>query len=208
MTLMRPMLMSSGTSPRDSEAWSFEVKWDGFRAVVAASPGGVTIWSRNGNDMTARYPELHGLGDGVKQRVVLDGEIVCLHSDGRPDFAALWSRSRGAKTPPVCFMAFDALQLGDELVVDRPYRERRRILDDLELAGPTGVRRRATSARARRCSRRRGRSGSRGSSSRLSVGLTVSRTTATSLAFALSEAGRTGWSEARAFLNMDRQAVT
>lgn len=84
--------------------WAYEVKRDGFRALVEASPQGVKIWSRNGSDMTARYPELHSLADALREPVVLDGELVCLESDGRPDFAALWFRSRGASTPAVCFM--------------------------------------------------------------------------------------------------------
>ncbi len=133
---IRPMLVTSGSLPPDSERHAFEVKWDRFRAVVDAAPGGVTIWSRNGNDMTAGYPELQGLREHVQRSVVLDGEIVCLDSGGRPDFLALWNRTRGQTPSPVCFMAFDLLQLGDELLVDRPYRERRRILDDLELSGP------------------------------------------------------------------------
>lgn len=130
------MLVTSGPLPRDSEAWAYEVKWDGFRALVQVSPSSITIWSRNGLDMTARYPELQTLRRHVKTSVVLDGEIVCLDSHGRPDFSALWVRSRGAARPPVCFMAFDVLKLRDELLIDRPYRERRRILEGLGLDGP------------------------------------------------------------------------
>ena len=56
--MITPMLAASGPLPRDSAKWAYEVKWDGFRALVQASPAGVTITSRNGYDMTSRYPEL------------------------------------------------------------------------------------------------------------------------------------------------------
>lgn len=129
----RPMLVSSGTLPTDSEKWSYEVKWDGFRALVDASSAGVTVWSRNGYDMTDRYPELCRLRDGVNKRVILDGEIVCLDGDGKPDFAGLWFRSRGATDRAVCLMAFDVLELKGKVLMERPYRERRRVLENLDL---------------------------------------------------------------------------
>ena len=130
------MLVTAGPFRPDSEKYAFEVKWDGFRALIDASPRGVTIWSRNGHDMTARYPELQTLVGDVQERVLLDGEIVCLDDRGYPDFAALWFRNRGSNTPPVSFMAFDVLQVGDGVLIDEAYRERRRVLEELELDGP------------------------------------------------------------------------
>ena len=132
----RPMLVTSGPLRPDNDRYAFEVKWDGFRAMVEAGPSGTTIWSRNGHDMTGRYPELQSLADAVTTSVVLDGEIVCLDDKGSPDFAALWFRSRGSLTPPVCFMAFDVLNVGRNDVIDEPYRERRRILEELKVNGP------------------------------------------------------------------------
>ena len=63
MTLatLKPMLVSAGPLRPDRDKYAIEVKWDGFGALVNASPqGGVTITSRNGYDMTGRYPELEG----------------------------------------------------------------------------------------------------------------------------------------------------
>ena len=132
---LRPMLLTAGPLRPDSDRYAFEVKWDGFRALVDASPKEVTVWSRNGHDMTSRYPELQGLAGSVTTSVVLDGEIVCLDDKGNPDFAALWLRRRGSSTPAVCFMAFDVLDVRGRPVIDEPYRERRRILEELELDG-------------------------------------------------------------------------
>jgi bifunctional non-homologous end joining protein LigD len=135
---LKPMLVSAGPLRSDSDKYAFEVKWDGFRALVHATPTGVTITSRNGYDMTVRYPELQGLRDAVSTPMLLDGEIVALNGDGSPDFAALWFRSRGSAEPGgrLCFMVFDVLRLGDEALISRPYRERRGILEDVSLSGP------------------------------------------------------------------------
>jgi bifunctional non-homologous end joining protein LigD len=133
---IRPMLVTAGPLRPDSHRYAFEVKWDGFRALIEASPSAVKVWSRNGHDMTSRYPELQELKASVTSSVILDGEIVCLDDKGNPDFAALWFRSRGSRTPAVCFMAFDVLEVGGRATIDEPYRERRRILEELDLNGP------------------------------------------------------------------------
>lgn len=92
---MKPMLLTSAPLKPDSDRYAFEVKWDGFRALVSTSRRGVTITSRNGNDMTPRYPELQGI---TRRDLLLDGEIVCLDDHGNPDLAALWFRS----DEPIC----------------------------------------------------------------------------------------------------------
>ena len=77
---MKPMLVSSGPLRPDSDRYAFEVKWDGFRALVRTSGRGVTITSCNGNDMTARYPQLQNIS---RRDLLLDGEIVCLDAGKR-----------------------------------------------------------------------------------------------------------------------------
>lgn len=99
---MKPMLVSSGPWKPDSDRYSHVVKWDGFRALIDASLNGVTIWSRNGNEMTSRYPELQQLATAVTRPVLLGGEIVCLDDDGNPTwrpsgFAAGDRLSRGLR---------------------------------------------------------------------------------------------------------------
>lgn len=68
--MITPMLSATGPLPPDSEKWAYEVKWDGFRVLVQASPGCVTITSRNGYDMTGRYQELEGLSHPASTPVV------------------------------------------------------------------------------------------------------------------------------------------
>lgn len=135
----KPMLVSAGPLRPDSDDYAFEVKWDGFRTLVRVD-GAVTVTSRKGHDMTSRYPELQDLVETVANPVVLDGELVVLGAEGRPDFAALWFRSRTPKTQPaegtLCLMVFDVLRVGDRDLIELPYSQRRRILEDLGLTGP------------------------------------------------------------------------
>jgi bifunctional non-homologous end joining protein LigD len=71
-------------------------------------------------------------------RSTLDGELVALRDDGRPDFARLRQRlGRRPRNPhPVTFAIFDVLHVDGYSTRDLPYRERRAILDDLALEGP------------------------------------------------------------------------
>jgi bifunctional non-homologous end joining protein LigD len=80
------------------------------------------------------------------RRVVLDGEIVAMDDNGRPSFEALQARMhvtnaaqvrRLASQVPATFLAFDVLYLDGRSLVDEPYTERRRVLESLNLSGPS-----------------------------------------------------------------------
>jgi bifunctional non-homologous end joining protein LigD len=131
--------------PRDDGRWGYEFKWDGVRALVFVHDGEVRVQGRSQRDFTVQYPEVTGLGAVLGARdVVLDGEVVALGPDGTPSFQVLQRRmhvvsphdvrTRMADTP-VIYMPFDVLRLDGELTIDRPYTERRALLEALELAG-------------------------------------------------------------------------
>jgi bifunctional non-homologous end joining protein LigD len=69
--------------------WLFEIKWDGFRLTYSGADG-VRLVSRNGNTFKS-FPRLReGLARDLKgRRCLLDGEIVCLNPDGKPQFRDL-----------------------------------------------------------------------------------------------------------------------
>jgi ATP-dependent DNA ligase len=79
------MLARSGRLPEGTR-WSYEVKWDGFRAIVSTVDG-FRVLSRRRWDMTDALPELAALPPGL----VLDGELVVFH-DGQSDFPRLCER--------------------------------------------------------------------------------------------------------------------
>ena len=80
------MLSRTGKIPIGA-GWSFEVKWDGFRALVSTE-NGLKVRSRRGWNMTAAVPELAELPAGL----VLDGELVAFNDDGDPHFPLLSRR--------------------------------------------------------------------------------------------------------------------
>src|SRR5690349_7612217 len=80
MTLPAPMLARSGSLPA-GPGWSYELKWDGFRAIVRAGRD-FRVTAGAAGKMTARIPELAALPVDA----VLDGELVALRDDGWPDF--------------------------------------------------------------------------------------------------------------------------
>jgi bifunctional non-homologous end joining protein LigD len=142
---VRPMLAKPGDIPRDDDAYAYEVKWDGVRALVAVEGGRPRARSRRGRDITGSYPELRELGRALgATEVLLDGELVAFDTDGRPSFERLQRRMHASETAarrlvssvPVTYVAFDVLHLDGRSTIALPYRERRKLLDGLELDGP------------------------------------------------------------------------
>jgi len=140
---VKPMLATTGAMPRHEEEWAFEIKWDGVRALVYVEDGSVHMESRNLLDITPRYPELHPIAGALKgRRAILDGEVVAFDAEGRPSFGLLQSRMHLANPrqvqqrmveTPVVLMLFDVLWLDDGPVWDRPWTERRALLEGLGL---------------------------------------------------------------------------
>ena len=140
------MLASTTSLPPTFDGWIIEPKWDGVRAVVTVHDGRVTIASRLGNDVTGGYPELDSLAGALGGRsAVLDGEIVAFDErTGRPSFQRLQRRMHvrqpGAqlrRDVPIQLLLFDVLWLDGELVAERPQTERRKVLEELALDGPS-----------------------------------------------------------------------
>jgi bifunctional non-homologous end joining protein LigD len=146
-TSLSPMLATAGQLPTHDEAWAFEIKWDGIRAILFVEGGRVRAQSRNDLDVTASFPELADLGEFLGMTTcVLDGEIVALGEDGRPSFSRLQQRMhvanprearRRAGLDPVNFVAFDVLYLHGRSLLAEPYDIRRAELESLQLSGKT-----------------------------------------------------------------------
>ena len=91
---IHPMLATASDKPFDDPDWLFEIKWDGYRAVAFIRDGKIRLVSRNQNDLTAQYPELHELAKFIKaDSAVLDGEIVALDEAGRSSFSLMQQRT-------------------------------------------------------------------------------------------------------------------
>ena len=121
--------------------WVHEVKWDGVRVLVDVTDGDVRFFSRNGNLVTAAWPDLSGSPLGGRD-VLLDGEVIALNERGLPDFRVLQHRmhvrkavdaARLAERIPATLMTFDLLRLDGEDLTGRPLAERRALLEGLGL---------------------------------------------------------------------------
>lgn len=131
-----PMLLTAGKVPPGGHGWVHEAKLDGWRAIIDVTGGRARMWSRTGREWTG-LPELAALGP--VDHVVLDAEVVVVAADGRADFDLLGARMHGRRDMQAAtFYVFDALRVGDVELVDRPWSERRKWLDDLDLAEVTG----------------------------------------------------------------------
>lgn len=120
--------------------FGYEPKWDGFRAIVFRNVDDIEIGSRNERPLTRYFPELvEALRSNLPERCVVDGEIVIPDGPGRRlDFEALQQRIHPAasrikllaETTPAHFVAFDLLALGDIDYTDRPFAQRRAVLEE------------------------------------------------------------------------------
>ena len=88
-----PMLLEEIEKPFNSKDYIFELKFDGQRAIVFASPSKVIIKSRNYYDITHLYPELQSIKNIVNKNVIFDGEIV-VFDNNKPSFQKLQERFR------------------------------------------------------------------------------------------------------------------
>jgi bifunctional non-homologous end joining protein LigD len=149
---LQPMLARAAPLPRaaDDGLWAYEIKWDGVRALAYSEPGRIRFESRNGNDVTAGYPELRALNRALSSHsAILDGEIVAFEESEshppRPSFGRLQRRMhvrgesavrRLVKEVPVAYLVFDLLWLDGHPLLGLTYAQRRELLHDLELEGP------------------------------------------------------------------------
>jgi bifunctional non-homologous end joining protein LigD len=134
------MLAESRDRAFSGEGWLFELKLDGYR-VLAARDGTSRLLSRNGNDLSATFPEVVRAVRALPlERLLLDGEVVALDDSGRPSFQRLQQRGQlrrpldirhAAVQYPVTFFAFDLLAFEDFDLRPLPLSTRKTLLKRL-----------------------------------------------------------------------------
>lgn len=138
---IEPMLAKAQVKvPDEGGVWSYEPKWDGFRALAFRDGDEVVLQSRSGKELGRYFPELlDSLRDELADRCVLDGEVVVPREvDGRVrlDWESLSQRIHPAESrvrmlaeqTPAHFIGFDALATGDRSLLQEPFRVRREAL--------------------------------------------------------------------------------
>jgi ATP-dependent DNA ligase len=143
-----PQLAKSAKELPAGDGWAYEPKFDGFRCIAFVDGDDVKLQSRNGRDLTRYFPDL-AFPTG---RYVIDGEIVVYVGDGETDFDLLGQRIHPAASrvqmlaekTPATFIAFDALSIDDEVLLELPQHERRArlaeiVAEPLELTPSVGT---------------------------------------------------------------------
>jgi bifunctional non-homologous end joining protein LigD len=125
--MLTPMLASAADQLPVGAKWTYEIKWDGYRALAVKEGASVRLISRNQKHLTANYPAVVSAVQSIKEKsVLLDGEIVALDANGRPSFQALQHRSTGGLV--IAYVAFDVLMVGNKSLIAEPLSTRRKRL--------------------------------------------------------------------------------
>lgn len=143
---IHPMLAISVDKPFDDDAWLYEIKWDGYRAVAFLDGKSLRLVSRNQNDLTKAYPELQETPSHINAHTaVLDGEIVALDDQGRPSFGLMQQRTgvgeggrrirRTRDDIPIAYYVFDLLYLDGYDLMQADLEQRKRLLASIVTSG-------------------------------------------------------------------------
>jgi len=147
---VKPMLATMTDGAFDDPDWLYEIKLDGYRVEAVVNSRGVRLWTRNRIDAATYFPDLAGPADWISAReAIVDGEVVALDPEGRPDFSLLQDRTglrgleaaTGRRSPdaprltaderraiPLAYMVFDLLHLDGSSLLDVPLEDRKRLL--------------------------------------------------------------------------------
>jgi bifunctional non-homologous end joining protein LigD len=124
-TYIKPMLANLHNKPFDDQDWIFEIKWDGYRAIAEVDKE-IKLYSRNGLSFLQLYPEVAKALTKIKKKVILDGEIIVLNDQHKPDFQKLqqYGDHRSLK---IMYYVFDCLSYQGKSTMSLPLTERKKI---------------------------------------------------------------------------------
>lgn len=123
---LKPMLATLTDAPFDDPAWIFEVKWDGYRIITRIENGKITLYSRNGLDVTEKYYTLAEAAENIDNNAVIDGELVALDKEGKPSFTLMQHAAENPRA--LVYYAFDLLALNGKDLRGKPLIERKELL--------------------------------------------------------------------------------
>jgi bifunctional non-homologous end joining protein LigD len=125
-----PMFAKLGDKPFNSDDWIFELKWDGYRAVAEVGGGDVKFYSRNGLSFADKYETVYEELQTIKDKMILDGEIVVFNEEGKPDFQKLQLYSENTHLP-IIYYVFDIISYKGKDQTSLPLLERKELLKNI-----------------------------------------------------------------------------
>ena len=123
---IEPMLLLATSDLPQGDAWAYELKLDGYRAIAYKTNGRIQLRSRNDKDFSRRYPTIAAALSKLPDETVIDGEIVTLNESGRPSFNAL--QNYGKSNVPIFYYLFDVLVLSGKDLRSEPLEKQRDLL--------------------------------------------------------------------------------
>jgi bifunctional non-homologous end joining protein LigD len=137
--LISPQLATLAEHAPEGDDWLSEVKFDGYRAVCRIAEGEVNIYTRAGNDWTAKWP---AIADALRELPVenawVDGEVVAIDKDGKVSFQMLQNLMREGKAAQLAYYVFDLMYLNGLDLTGVPLVERKRLLKEIMDQVPQG----------------------------------------------------------------------
>ncbi len=127
---LKPMLATLVDAPFTSDEWQFELKLDGYRALAFLNKGSVELRSRNENSFNQKFQPVYEALKEWNINAVLDGEIVVLNEEGKPDFNGIqqWDKIQEGQ---LIYYVFDIIWLDGRDLTRLPLYRRRDILRQL-----------------------------------------------------------------------------
>jgi bifunctional non-homologous end joining protein LigD len=126
---VEPMLCTLVKEPIDSDEYIYELKWDGYRILSKVENGNVRMNSRSGLDYTSKYPLIAEALKDLRHELMIDGEVVVLNEEGKPDFDTL--QLYNGKRTPIRYCVFDLLYLDGNSLMQLPLYQRKELLEKL-----------------------------------------------------------------------------
>src|SRR3954451_14005207 len=137
---IEPMAATLAGKAFSDPDWLYEIKWDGYRVEAVVRDGKVKLWTRNLKDAETYFPGLLTPPSWIDAReAIVDGEVVALDDEGRPDFSLLQERiserrtgsaaaRQGAAGGPLVYQVFDLLHHDGRSLLKVPLEDRKRLL--------------------------------------------------------------------------------
>lgn len=126
---VEPMKARLVDDPPANGDWLYELKFDGIRAIAVKNNRKISLISRNGNKLDARFPEIaEALKNLPVRDWVLDGEVVALDEEGRSSFQLLQALEIEGRKAPLRFYVFDLLELDGKSLLGLPLEQRKQLL--------------------------------------------------------------------------------
>ena len=135
--IIEPCLPSPAKAPPSGPGWLHEIKHDGFRILARRDPGGVRLFTRHGNDFTARFPlAVEAVGALSARSFLLDGEAIVTNERGLVVFDLIRHQRHGEDA---VLLAFDLIELDGEDLRRVPIEQRKRQLAKLVRRPQAGI---------------------------------------------------------------------